>query len=65
MKLKPCSSANYKHRWSHIRNTTRTLLGFSPAGTSASMSLVGIYKCVNCGQRKSGKWRPADQPSLV
>lgn len=65
MKLKPCSSANSRHTWRHIRNATRTQVGFSPRGSSASMSLVGIYSCVTCKQRKTGAWLSADQLSLA
>lgn len=65
MKLKRCTSANSKHTWSFIRNVTRTQVGFSPSGSRASMSLVGIYSCATCRSKKTGDWQPADQPSLV
>lgn len=60
MKLRPCSSATFKHTWSWVKNkVTRT-------ETLHTIHLVqrGVYRCATCKAAKFGPARVQNEQPL-
>lgn len=63
MKIKPCSSADFKHTWKYRKNATTGSASVGPRGKTVRMTLRGVYRCATCGEAKFGTPRfSAEQP---
>lgn len=56
-KQKPCPRPDAKagkHAWTFVKNTRTGTIMTGVHGTSASLRVVGLYKC-ECGARRAGR----------
>lgn len=55
-KTEACAVSGGKHKWTFVKNATRTRSVGGPLGSGFHISAVGIYRCV-CSKQRYGAVR--------